>query len=357
MCSKGNKESENSIDCSKPKSVQRTSSHDISLVTPGAFSYVTQMHNPKPIDAHLTLDLNELKKRYITLKKRQRQAHIIIQTASDQNRLKNSVSTSFSSPNPLTQAQTISTKAPLTILSEGSSIMNHLLIKPSHLDRNIYKKSVQLNTYSTNSIISESSNDEFKKILRTELRKSIEEEITEFKKEKAKTKQLPYYSDDGEETEDEENETVFNEDDDNLRENKPVDQNNNFLKGEEQQITFEEANSLTLLDLANLSVTHKSLAHASLSDVNESTNKSSSSSSSSISSPNLTRGSINKPKTQSVSSQREKLKNQNSFNSSIVIEQLANEEKRQMAPLNPFPNRQMNRNVAKNGIRLGLYKQ
>ena len=57
-------------------------------VTPGAHSYTTQMYNPKPLGEHLTSDLNELKKQYIKLKERQRQAHIIVQGASDQHRRK-----------------------------------------------------------------------------------------------------------------------------------------------------------------------------------------------------------------------------------------------------------------------------
>jgi len=44
--------------------------NDISSVTPGAFSFVTQMHNPKPLSEHLTLDLDELKKQYKKLKVR-----------------------------------------------------------------------------------------------------------------------------------------------------------------------------------------------------------------------------------------------------------------------------------------------
>ena len=42
--------------------------------------------------------------------------------------------------------------------------------------------------------------------------------------------------------------------------------------------------------------------------------------------------------------------------SSVIIKHLANEEKRQMTPLNPFPTKNINSNVAKNGMRLGLYK-
>ena len=59
---------------------------DFSSVTPGAFSHITQMYNLKPLGDHLTSDLNELKQQYKKLKERQRQAHVIIQSASDKHR-------------------------------------------------------------------------------------------------------------------------------------------------------------------------------------------------------------------------------------------------------------------------------
>lgn len=75
---------------------------DYSSVTPGAFSYITQMYNPKPLGDHLTSDLNELKQQYKKLKERQRQAHVIIQSASDKHRkslMNRSVSSSSSGIN------------------------------------------------------------------------------------------------------------------------------------------------------------------------------------------------------------------------------------------------------------------
>ena len=50
--------------------------NDISSVTPGAFSFVTQMHNPKPLSEHLTLDLDELKKQYKKLKVTKSEIHV-----------------------------------------------------------------------------------------------------------------------------------------------------------------------------------------------------------------------------------------------------------------------------------------
>ena len=47
---------------------QKNKNNDISSVTPGAFSFVTQMYNPKPLSEHLTLDLDELKQQYKKLK-------------------------------------------------------------------------------------------------------------------------------------------------------------------------------------------------------------------------------------------------------------------------------------------------
>ena len=47
---------------------QKNKNNDISSVTPGAFSFITQMHNPKSLSEHLTMDLDELKKQYKKLK-------------------------------------------------------------------------------------------------------------------------------------------------------------------------------------------------------------------------------------------------------------------------------------------------
>lgn len=66
--------------------------------TPGAFSYITQMYNPKPLGEHLSSDLNELKKQYKKLKERQQQAFVIVHTASNQHRKKQHLNMSMSAP-------------------------------------------------------------------------------------------------------------------------------------------------------------------------------------------------------------------------------------------------------------------
>jgi len=88
---------------SKPKLEQQQAfdkPQTIDDATPGAFSYVTQMYSPKPLGEELSSDLNELKKQYQKLKERQRQAFVIVHTASDQYRKQNEKSSQISSQNP-----------------------------------------------------------------------------------------------------------------------------------------------------------------------------------------------------------------------------------------------------------------
>lgn len=135
-------------------------------VTPGAFSFITQMHNPKSLSEQLTLDLNELKKQYKKLKERQRQAQIIIQTASAQHQLKsaasasaanNSAPSSGSPQSPVASAAATASKSsevsaamnslmtsPFSL--EQAPVINHLLIKPNDRNRNTFKQTIKLSS-------------------------------------------------------------------------------------------------------------------------------------------------------------------------------------------------------------------
>lgn len=144
-------------------------------VTPGAFSFITQMHNPKSLSEQLTLDLNELKKQYKKLKERQRQAQIIIQTASAQHRLKSAAASASANGGVGTSNQSsqspslsnarkemsgggaghhhqqvmIDTSAMSPFSLEQAPIINHLLIKPSDLNRNTLKQTIKLSSSAT----------------------------------------------------------------------------------------------------------------------------------------------------------------------------------------------------------------
>lgn len=132
-------------------------------VTPGAFSFITQMHNPKSLSEQLTLDLNELKKQYKKLKERQRQAQIIIQTASAQHQLKssganNSAPSSGSPQSPVTSAAATASNKSSEVSAAMNSLMtspfsleqapviNHLLIKPNDRNRNTFKQTIKLSS-------------------------------------------------------------------------------------------------------------------------------------------------------------------------------------------------------------------
>lgn len=136
-------------------------------VTPGAFSFITQMHNPKSLSEQLTLDLNELKKQYKKLKERQRQAQIIIQTASAQHQLKsaaaasaanNSAPSSGSPQSPVASAAANASNKSSEVSAAMNSLMtspfsleqapviNHLLIKPNDRNRNTFKQTIKLSS-------------------------------------------------------------------------------------------------------------------------------------------------------------------------------------------------------------------
>ena len=166
--------------CSEPiTSCSATlSSLDISSLTPGAFSFVPQMHNPKPIDENCCMDINELKKQYSKLKQRQQQAQVIVQTASDMHRLK----TSTKNDTKTQQAQAYIMHSPL--LLDTNQIYNHLLIKPENKNKKENSSDHESNDDTLENAVFESDNE-----------KSLNEltpiEMKNLKKEKSKSDPSP----------------------------------------------------------------------------------------------------------------------------------------------------------------------
>jgi len=370
-------------DLNNNKSQTKTS--DISMVTPGAFSFISQMHNPKPLSEHLTLDINELKKQYKKLKERQRQAHIIIQTASSKYRNNNNSSniTSINSGNKNYigavggPATTSSIASPLEL--EKAPIVNHLLIKPNDLQKNTLKKSIRLSMSIQETIDVEKINQNY----------NIIDKILSEKPKKKKTPK-PYYSDDeSDDSDDEENqdETIHsnvNKNVEDIEENALSNRTiTNQTESDSNTLSLDPQSS-TLTDLSNESNEH---------DCNNNNMAkhlmSSNSSLSSIVSVNTKIESLDAIENKQISSNlietNLKFDSRNEFVEPVIqtttesvtkfeiakpikstntkkkltnsiINQLINEEKKNMMPVNPFPVRHINSSVAKNGIRLGLYK-
>ncbi|CAF0808804.1 unnamed protein product [Brachionus calyciflorus] len=268
--------------------------NNLNLVTPGAISFISQMYNPKPLSEQLTMDLDDLKKQYKKLKERQKQAHIIIQSASEQYRLK-----SINEP-----------KSPFSL--EPPQIVNHLLIKPDNMNKNTLKTTVHLNTdnHLLNGNLIEKINQS----------KNVVENILHLDEGpgKERKKSRVYYSDD--------ESSEYDEDDDE-----------GDLTQTEDTVECESLKKMSLLELA---------------EKTKSTSSSTSVSSSSIPSPLIGE------KNESKENKHRKLSRESSksVTTSIIIDHLVKEENRNLTPLNPFPTRHINSNIAKNGHRLGLYK-
>ncbi|RNA24186.1 TBC1 domain family member [Brachionus plicatilis] len=242
---------------------------ELSLVTPGAISFISQMYNPKPLSEQLTMDLNELKKQYKKLKERQKQAQIIIQSASDQHKLKQRSREPHFSLQPPT-------------------IVNHLLIKPTDMSKNTLKTPVHLN--SDLNVLNEKLKEKINES------KSLVESILHLDEQRRKSRE--YFSDDD-----------------------SSDDQDEVIEGEKKS---------SLLELASRTEGDKSGG---------------------LSTSGMSAGVLlNDDKHRKLS--RESSKSVNS----AIMENLVKEESRNLTPVNPFPTRHLNSNVAKNGHRLGLYK-
>jgi hypothetical protein len=362
-------------------------------VTPGAFSFITQMHNPKSLSEQLTLDLNELKKQYTKLKERQRQAHIIIQTASAQNRLKTAGNNNNNNNSPsmqkslvyqsttslnnnntpsstkaaqIPQNQFDSTSSPFSL--ERTPVVNHLLIKPNDMNRNTLKQTIKLSTNSSRNSTSDDHHHALDQNLADKIShsKAIIDEILKdnnIPTKKTKSSQSkPYYSDDDEDDDDDDDDDVDDyEDDGNDEEaidevyldtpNKGFIENFKSTKTTENDV--ENLNKLSLLDLANISQTSKVDDEKMVDPIISKVYSPSLSSSSSSSTTSSVLKNTNKPKSTKTNAAAITAKQ---AATALVINHLINEEKRQKPPTNPFPVKHLNSNIAKNGLRLGLYK-
>lgn len=352
-------------------------SNDISSVTPGAFSYVTQAYDPKPLSEKLTTDLSELKKQYEKLKERQRQAYIIMQSASNQQRLNNmnnsqnnkTESSPSSTPSKTSKISNSSTSNTLEIgfgMLEKTPVVNHLLIKSNDPTRNTVKQTVQL--------VNDPENTQ---IIKEKLKQSnsiISQLLMDKKDDQVDGKQKNvYYSDDDDDDEDDE---IMSDYDEESKRSRIYSSRTN--KGGEDDLKLEEGpskprlsidtvNRMNLIDLANIDeepeVSEKNTLGAAGSSAIRTGTSPSSSSSSSMSSPVLSKAPLSQQQSQGSKQQQATVTRKVSSSSSSkkmstsdVINNLINEEKRQAVPLNPFPTRQINSHVAKNGVRLGLYK-
>jgi hypothetical protein len=385
-----------SSESNSTNAVGKSATDDISTVTPGAFSFVTQMYQPKPVSEKLTMDLNELKKQYEKLKERQKQAYIIIQAATNhqqQQMLNNSNSnlnqstSNLSTPSQKTLSSSSASQSnnasssnsfkssalvidsPFGIL-EKSPVVNHLLIKSNDPTKNTLKQTVHLASggsmdepIENNPALKEKikqSNNKIREILHRDNKKSSKNDNLEDANgiNNSKPKKPIYYSDD--DSEDDEYYNNFNNQDESQDSEADEGNKNNFIevKNSHEKVDVNNNNNHLLLPV--------------ISPGNSSTDSSSTASSSLVSSPILSNKSktnqnndINQQNNGSDINQAKKHQkvstNNNNNNSKMmsktdVIENLIKEEKRIAPPLNPFPVRQINPYVAKNGLRLGLYK-
>jgi hypothetical protein len=147
---------------------------DVSTLTPGAYSFIPEMHSPKPYDENLTLDLNELKKQYKCLTERQNQAFIIIKNANEQHTLKisaNALSSLLTEPSsPPIKTTTYIKKGKHfesldASMTDSSSIYNHLLFKTNDNSRepvifNYIGKSINQKVFIKNPLKNDESDEE-----------------------------------------------------------------------------------------------------------------------------------------------------------------------------------------------------
>lgn len=165
------------------------------------------------------------------------------------------------------------------------------------------------------------------------------------KKSKSSVQSKPYYSDDDEDDDEDiadEAESTTEEDDDAIESPKAQ-----ASPQEEADKSKQAVDNMTLIDLASLNQSQQQQPHY---QKLAATPNSSSSSSSSHSSPSPPRPQA-KQTQKYLSHQSSKL-----AATAIIFNHLIDEENRQKPPANPFPVKQLNSKIAKNGLRLGLYK-
>ena len=247
--------------------------------------------------------------------------------------------------------------SPFTL--ESDPIVNHLLIKSKDPQKNTVKKSIHINSpvLSLNEDVAE---------FNFPLRSSHSESISHLKdksaksaKKKPKKQQKPYYSDDEDDDSDEDDELNF---DDTCEDEESDDETDREVDTNDQK---------NLIDIQLDKLGDPFDKNESLRSSSQIVSKESSFNNNSIRLDNdsgfiiqstalqptvITKS--NKPPSNTRSkAQLDSSSTASSSSSATIINQLINQEKRNLAtPVNPFPVRHINSNIARNGVRLGLYK-
>ncbi len=203
--------------------------------------------------------------------------------------------------------------------TDSSPIVNHLLIKPEDRSCNTVKRSITLINTSSNHTVAEASPiDDSYSSIKKNLVTFNTDCLNYIEKSQVKTASVkkPYFSDDESSSDDDvvDQEVIQKAILEKPSLDKEEDKRKELLKYDSH-----EFNSISDGDFKEMPIDQ-----------------------------------INKK--ESVTKSHTKLKKKLSNDSKLIINHLCHEEKIQMTPFNPFSVRQLNANVAKNGMRLGLYK-
>jgi len=168
----------------------------LSRLTPGAYSNLPTTHKTNTIEDSLSLDISQLRQQYKKLKERNKQVQIIIQTASNEQKQRSRTPSIHSSTTTNTEnfrRPTISSslefpapKLPSSVCSiSGGPLVNHLLIKPTDIKRNQFKKTVSMKSSSSTSSSPPpvSIHDRQSKIIQSTITESIPREKSQRSKE------------------------------------------------------------------------------------------------------------------------------------------------------------------------------
>ena len=241
--------------------------------------------------------------------------------------------------------------SPFTL--ESDPIVNHLLIKSNDPKKNTVKKSIHIN-----SPVLTLNEDVIDYNFSPKTNKSFTlDKIEKKSKKKSKKQQKPYYSDDeDDDSENDDDQSDTNDGGDFTDES--TDQEVDSTKRTDAINLLDDSSNIENPNLTNKIITKKSL-------FNNNSIKLDSDTAFVIQSttpqPDILQKLPNSNGDSANNGDKKKLKSSSSSTSSspsaALIHQLINQEKRNLAtPVNPFPVRHVNSNIARNGIRLGLYK-
>jgi len=205
---------------------------------------------------------------------------------------------------------------------DSSPIINHLLIKPEDRSCNTVKKSITLINTNSNHTVAEASptEDPYSSIIKKNLATFNTECLNYIEKaqvKRAASIKKPYYSDD-----------ESSSDDDGV---------------------VEEVVGEAFGEQLNPEITEKCQKKILVKTDSQESSSSSDSVFKELPAEKVAKKAV-------VAKSPVRLKKKLNNDSELIMNHLCQEEKRQMAPFNPFSARQLNANVARNGMRLGLYK-